>query len=186
MCRQGLERLREELQRVAEHYVPPPLDLKVPLNVLVDRLDCATGVRNHLFDYQVLVVAAHVVEIHWHVINDYALPVAKVVRGANVVIGHVFVVVHLAPVSMLTIERTVGVAADAAVGRFKVADALCVRQVGHRLVRLLILDALSLPLDQLVKKLPERVFIINRQNLRFISTTFAERITADAAQHMCF
>ena len=153
-----LKRLRQKLERVAEHHVPAPLDLEIPFHVLADRLDRSTGVRNHLLDDQVSIVAAQVVEEHWHVVDDFALPVAEVVCGTDVVAGYVVRVVHLEPVGVLAIERAVGPAADAANGRFEVAVTLRLRQISHRPVRLQVLDALGLPLDELIKELPERVF----------------------------
>ena len=86
------------------------------------------------------------------------MPGAEVVCGTNVVAGYVVVVVHLAPVCVLAIERAVGATADATDGRFKVTITLRLRQVSHRPVRLQVLDALGLPLDELVEELPERVF----------------------------
>ena len=152
-----MKRLRQKLERVAKYHVAAPHDLEVPLHVLADRPHSATGVRGHLLDYQVPIVAAQVVEEHRHVVNDIALPVAEVVRVTDVVASHVVVVVHLAPVGVLAIKRAVGPAADAADGRFKVAVTLPLRQVPHRPVRLQVLDALGFPLDELVEELPERV-----------------------------
>ena len=127
-----LERLHQELQRVAEHHVPPPLDLEEPLHVLLNRLDRATEVRGELLDDQMPVKAVKVVKEHRHVVDDFTLPVAEVVRGTDIVSGHVVVVVYLAPVGVLTIEWTIGAATDAADGRFEVSVTLCLRQVSHR------------------------------------------------------
>ena len=152
-----MERLRQELERVAKHPVAAPFDLEVPLHILADRRDRSTRVGGHLLDNQVLIVATQVVENHRLVVDDFALTVAEVVRSTDVVAGHVVVVVHLAPVGVLSIEWTVGAAADAADGRLQVAVTLHLRQVSHRPVRLQVLNALGLPLDKLVEKLLERV-----------------------------
>ena len=104
-----------------------------------------------------LVVATQIVEKHRHVVDDFALPVANVVCGTIIVISYVVVVVHLAPIGVLAFERAVGAAADAADGRFKVAVTLLIRQVSHRLVSLQVLDALGLPLDELIDELVEKL-----------------------------
>ena len=152
-----MERLRRNLERVAKHFVAAPFDLKVPLHILADRLDRSTGVGGYLLDNQVPVVATQVVKKHRHVVDDFALTVAGVVRSTDVVAGHVVVVVLLAPVGVLSIEWTVGAAANAADGRLQVAITLRIRQVSNRPVRLQVLDALVLSLDELVEELPERV-----------------------------
>ena len=108
-----MERLRQELQRVAKHHVPPPLYLEIPLYVLPDRLDRASGVRGELLYDQMFVDAAKVVENQRHVVDILTLPVAEVVRGTEVVADYVIVIVHLALVSVLTIDETVGVVANA-------------------------------------------------------------------------
>ena len=71
----------------------------------------------YFYDH-VPLVAAQVVEEHRHVEDDFAMPVAKVMRGTDIVACHLVVVVHLAPVGVLAIGWTVGAAADAAYGRF--------------------------------------------------------------------
>ena len=121
-----------------------PLDFEILLHVLADLLDRATWVRSHLFDDQVPVVAAHVVKEHRHVIDDFALQFAKVVRCTNVVAGNVVVVVHLAPVGVLTIKQTIDAAADAADSCFMVTVTLRLCHISHRQVRLHVFDALVL------------------------------------------
>ena len=99
----------------------PQLYLKVPLHVVPDWLDRATGILGELLENDMFIIAAQIVEEHRHIVDDFALPVAKVVRGTDLVACHVIVVVLLAPVCVLTIEQTVGAAADAADNRVKVA-----------------------------------------------------------------
>ena len=152
-----LERLRQELKRVAEHHVPSPIDLEVPFHILADRLNRATGVRGHLLDNQVPVVAAQVVEKHWHIVDHFSLPIAEVMRGTYVVLGYVVVVVQIAPIGVLTIERAVGAAEDAADNLFKVTVTVRLRQIPHHPIRLHVLDPLGFPLEDLDEELPECV-----------------------------
>ena len=65
------------------------------------------------------IVILQVVIKHRHVVDDFALPVAEIVRGPDVVSGHVIVVVDIPPVNFLRIERTVGAFTNAALGCLK-------------------------------------------------------------------
>ena len=109
-----MERLRQELERVEKYHVPPTLNLEVLLYILLDLLNPATGVRNHLLDNQSPVVSAQVMDKHRNVIDDFTLSVAKVVRCIDVVAGHMLVVVNISLDGMLAIERTVGPTTNAA------------------------------------------------------------------------
>ena len=64
--------------------MPGRLYLEIPLNVMPDYLDRMNRLHGHLLDDQVHVVAALILEEHRHVVDDFALPVAKVVRGTDV------------------------------------------------------------------------------------------------------
>ena len=66
-------------------------------------------------------------------------------------------VVDLQPVGVLRIERTVCAVANAAFGRFKFASTLRLCQVLYRPFRLQELNALGLPLDELIQEVIERV-----------------------------
>ena len=73
---------------------------------------------------------------HRHVVDDFALPGADIVRGPNVVVFHDIVVLDLPPIGVQRNERTVGAVANAALGRFKVATSLRLLQIVHRPLRL--------------------------------------------------
>ena len=85
-------------------------------------------------------------------------PDAKVVYATDVGAGHVLVVVHLLPVGVLIIERTVRAAADAALGRVQVSMTLRLRLVIHLTIRLQVLNAFGRQLDELIDDLLERDF----------------------------
>lgn len=97
------KRLREELKRVVEQNVPPSFDLELPLYVPADRFYCEIQVRGHFFDDQMPVLAAQIVNKHRHFLDDFSLSVAELMRGINVVAGHVLVLVDFSPVGVLAI-----------------------------------------------------------------------------------
>ena len=103
------------------------------------------------------VLAAQFVDKHWLVVNDFALPIAKIVRSTNVVPSHVIVVLQFALVDVFAIKQTIGKAENNTDIRLQVAIALRLCKIPHRPVRFQVLDALGLPFDDLVNKLPECV-----------------------------
>ena len=66
-----------------------------------------------------LVVTEQVVEKYRYVVDNFALPVAKIVRGVDVVAGNVIVIVDLPSVSVIKIECMVVAVSEKALGRFK-------------------------------------------------------------------
>lgn len=103
------------------------------------------------------VVTLQVVEKHCHVVNDIALPVAEIMRGADIVKNHLIVIVYFSPVGVFRIVRTVSADTNPAFGRFKMAATLRLCLVFIALFVSNKLSALGFPLYKSIQKLLEPV-----------------------------
>ena len=104
------------------------------------------------------VVPAEVVEKYRDVVDHTPFAVALIVRGTEVVTGHVVVVSDFAVVRAVRIERSVPFVADATFGGVVVGFSLITTERSNFDVPLEMFHNLALPPDELVEELNNCVF----------------------------
>ena len=104
------------------------------------------------------VVPTKIVEEYRDVVDHTTLAVALIVRGAEVVAGHVVVVSNFTVVRAVWIERSVPFVTDATFGGVVVSLLLITTEQSPFNVPLEMFNNLTLPCDELVEELTHCVF----------------------------